>query len=85
MRLVQDEKGGKNVKIWRAQQDCQGLEGLEGNGAVMSAIMIKDALKIHYKAVKCPEDYDMLASELMLDIEEDAEQIIREISPTGTR
>lgn len=46
--MVQDERGRKVVKQWRAQEECQGLEGLDGKGGKMSALCIKSAIKIHH-------------------------------------
>ena len=42
-------------------------------------------MKIHTLSVDKPEDYDLLALELELDINVEAEAIIKEHSPTGSR
>lgn len=51
----------------------------------MNALSIKQAIKIHHQAVEKPEDYDILADELNLDIALDAEKLIMLNSPSGTR
>lgn len=42
-------------------------------------------MKIHQLASERTEDYDLLADELNLNIEEDADEIINLDSPTGSR
>ena len=64
------------MKQWRAAEECQGLDGFSGNGTKMNALSIKQAIKIHHQAVEKPEDYDLLADELNLDIALDAERLI---------
>ena len=51
----------------------------------MTPMQIKTAMKVHQLASEKEEDYDLLAKELNLDIEADAEAMISENSPTGSR
>lgn len=80
-----DEEGSQTVKQWRRYRECQGLEGKDGLGAPMTPLQIKTAIKIHQQSADKVEDYDLLAMELELDINEDADMLIDQDSPTGTR
>lgn len=80
-----DEEGSQTVKQWRRYRECQGLEGKDGLGVLMTPTQIKTAIKIHQQAADKVEDYDLLALELELDIKEDADMLIDQDSPTGTR
>ena len=42
----------------------------------MTPLQIKTAMKIHHQAVEKPEDYDILAQELDLNISDEAEEIL---------
>lgn len=73
------------MKQWRKYRECQGLEGKDGLGTPLTPIQIKTAMKIHQLAAEKTEDYDLLAIELNLNIDEDADGIIKEHSPLGSR
>lgn len=79
------EEGSQTVKAWRTSRETQGLDGRTGRGATMTPIQIKTAIKVHQMAGEKTEDYDILASEMDLDIEADAIGIITCDSPTGSR
>ena len=63
----------------------QGLEGRDGLGTPLTPLQIKTAMKIHQLASERTEDYDMLAEELNLNIDEEADELINQGSPTGSR
>lgn len=82
---VMSEEGNQTVKAWRTSRETQGLDGRTGKGTALTPIQIKTAIKVHQLASEKTEDYDVLASELELDIDADALGIISCASPTGYR
>ena len=56
------------MKQWRQSRETQGFDGRDGQGAPLTPLQIKTAMKIHRQAAEVQEDYDMLAEELDLDI-----------------
>ena len=65
--------------------ECQGLEGWDALGAKLTPLQIKNGFRLHKIAEEKPEDYDLLAQELNLNIDEDALDLIEEHSPTCSR
>lgn len=84
-KLVLNEGGSQTVKEWRYFKETQGLEGKTGQGSPIPPIQIKKALQIFQLAGESTEDYEELATELRLDIEQSVLSLLDEPSPTGSR
>lgn len=85
LSLVHDEQSSQTVKKWRQMMECQGLEGWDALGTKLTPLQIKNGFRLHKIAEEKPEDYDLLAQELNLNIDEDALDLIEEQSPTRSR
>ena len=85
LNLVHDEQSSQTVKKWRQMMECQGMEGWDALGAKLTPLQIKNGFRLHKIAEEKPEDYDLLAQELNLNIDEDALDLIEEHSPTCSR
>ena len=61
------------------------MEGWDALGTKLTPLQIKNGFRLHKIAEEKPEDYDLLAQELNLNIDEDALDLIEEQSPTRSR